>query len=734
MRITILFVWIIALITPVQASKIEGRVIDGTTTEKEPLPGVNVYWAGTTEGTVTDESGYFSISQNIKSNILVISSVGYNTDSIQVSKKGFVEVALRPGKMLDEVTIAERTRATTISRLDTRLSQQITTKELNRFACCNLSESFETNASVDVSYSDAVSGVKQIKMLGLDGRYSQLMLENIPILRGAESAFGLDYIPGTWMESIQVSKGTSAVKNGYESVTGQINIQYKEPSGTEKLHFYTYANQDGKVEANAGYTFKVSEKWKGSLLAHTATNFRELDINKDQFLDKPMASIGTFMNRWEYKGQKVESKIGLSYLAEERQGGQIDFDHNKSPDEQSAYGIGVDVEKIHAFSKIGFLLSRPSTSLGTIFSASSFERNAFYGDRTYNTNQYNLYANFIFQSYFINTSHTYNTGGSIVYDNENFELNDSKSSQEEAVPGVFFEYNYKPIEQLTFMAGMRYDYSTRYGGFETPRVHFRYAFPAYTTIRASAGKGYRTPNALNENTNVLASGRTIIYDDAEIEQEEAWNYGLSLVNDIPVFDRDLTISLEYFYTQFNNQLVVDLEQSRSEVHFYNLDGNAFAHSVQAELIYEIIERLDLTVAYRLNDVRSTYSGNLEKVPYVSRYKGLISAGYRTNMDKWIFDVTAQFHGQTRLPGAYENNAEQFGIDAPESYINMIAQITKNYKRWSFYVGAENLTDYTQKNAIVDVQNPNSNTFDASMVWGPLYGRMFYGGIKYILFD
>ncbi|MFO7864448.1 MAG: TonB-dependent receptor [Salinivirgaceae bacterium] len=614
------------------------------------------------------------------------------------------------------------------------MSQQITTKELNRFACCNLSESFETNASVDVSYSDAVSGVKQIKLLGLDGRYSQLMLENVPILRGAESAFGLDYIPGTWMESIQVSKGTSAVKNGYESVTGQINIQYKEPSGTEKLHFYTYANQDGKVEANAGYTFKINEKWKGSFLAHTATNFRELDMNDDQFLDKPMASIGTFMNRWEYKGQKVESKIGLSYLTEEREGGQIDFDHSKPASEQSAYGIGINVEKIHAFSKVGFLFNRPSTSLGTIFSASGFERNAFYGDRTYNTRQYNLYANFIFQSYIVNTNHTYNTGGSIVYDNEDFELNTIKSSQEEAVPGVFFEYNYKPIEQLTFMAGMRYDYSTRYGGFETPRAHFRYAFPAYTTIRASAGKGYRTPNALNENTNVLASGRAIIYDDAEIEQEEAWNYGLSIVNDIPVFDRDLTISLEYFYTQFDNQLVVDLEQSRSEVHFYNLDGNAFAHSIQAELMYEVIERLDLTVAYRLNDVRSTYSGNLEKVPYVSRYKGLISAGYRTNMDKWIFDITAQFHGQTRLPGAYENNAELFGIDAPESYINMIAQITKNYKRWSFYVGAENLTDYTQKNAIVDVQNPNSNTFDASMVWGPLYGRMFYGGIKYILFD
>lgn len=733
-----IFLGVLLSIHPIYGNPIKGKVLDGASNNsKAPLVGVNVYWAGSSQGTITDEQGQFSIPQPTGVHMLVFSFVGYQSDTLHVHGAKPIEIKLMPGKMLDEITVSERVRSTAISQLDPRLTQQISQQELTRFACCNLSESFETNASVDVSYSDAVSGVKQIKLLGLDGRYSQLMLENIPILRGAESAFGLDYIPGTWMQSIQVSKGTSAVKNGFESVTGQINIQFKEPSGDEKLHFYTYANMDGKVEANGAITFKVSEKWQSSLLAHTATHLREMDMNDDGFLDKPMTTIGTFMNRWEYRGDKMESKLGILYLKETREGGQTEYDHNKSANEQSTYGIGMDVQKIHLFSKAGFLFNRAHTSLGTIASLTNFERDAFYGNRTYNTNQYNAYANIIFQSYLSTTAHTYNVGASMVYDYEQFDMQlgtaPENKTVEEATPGIFVEYNYKPIEQLTIMAGMRLDYSTRFGTFETPRFNIRYAFPAYVTLRGSAGKGYRTPNAVNENTNLLATGRTFIFDETE-EQEEAWNFGLNMVNDFQLFGRDLTLSLEYFHTLFNNQLVVDLEQNNNEVHFYNLDGKAYAHSIQAELMYELIEQLDLTVAYRVNDVKSTYNGELKNAPFVSKYKGLISAGYATNMKKWQFDVTLQFHGQTRLPGSYEHNAESFGIDAPENFINMIAQITKNYRQWSFYVGAENLTNFVQKNAIIDVQNPFSNNFDASLVWGPLYGRMFYAGIKYMLYD
>ena len=536
------------------ATNVEGWIFDGgDSNKKTPLTGANVYWIGQTSGTITDQVGYFSLNKPEGAHMLVVSFVGYASDTIHVDGKKAIQHTLYPGAQLAEVTVTERVKATTISRLNPRLTQTISQKELTRFACCNLSESFETNASVDVSYSDAVSGVKQIRLLGLDGRYSQLMMENIPILRGAETAFGLDYIPGTWMESIQVSKGSSAVKNGYESMTGQIDIQFKEPFGDEKFHFYSYANQDGKVESNLGYAYEINEKWATSILLHGATHLREMDMNDDGFLDKPMTNIGTFLNRWNFQGEKVEGKFGIGYLAEERNGGQVDFDHDKSQQSQSAYGIGVDVERFNVFSKMGFLFGRPQTSLGTILSFNYFDRNSFYGNRVFNTEQVNLYGNFVFQTYLFNTKHSYNTGLSVMYDENNSLYQDSAFNNTNIVPGVFLEYNYKPTDKLTFMAGMRYDHSSQYNGFFTPRIHFKYRFLEYLTIRTSAGKGYRSAYAINENTGLLASSRVFAFEE-EIEQEEAWNYGASLVTDYPLLGRDVTFSLEYFYTQFENKL------------------------------------------------------------------------------------------------------------------------------------------------------------------------------------
>ena len=706
------------------AKTIEGWVYDHMT-QNSPLVGVNIYWSGTTDGTITNADGYFSLDQNSDIAILIFSYVGYQTDSVIVNNKTSIKVYLHPGAGINEVTVSERVNATNISKINPILTQNITSKELTKFACCNLSESFETNASVDVSYADAVSGIKQIKMLGLSGRYSQLMLENIPIIRGGETAFGLEYIPGTWMESIQVSKGTSAVKNGYESITGQININYQNPGNNEKLHFYFYANQDGRIESNAGINIDVNEYWSTNLLVHGGSNIRELDMNSDGFLDKPLSYNGNFLNRWNYKGEKVEAKLGVSFLTESRKGGQVGYNHSLTQQEQQLYGIGIDVNRLNAFSKVGFLFSRPNTSIGWITSVNYFERESFYGNNRLDVEQINIYSNLIYQSYIGNTTHTYNTGVSLVYDNNGEIFNGNSVGFKEYVPGVFLEYNYIPSEQFALLLGIRDDYSNLHGNFITPRAHAKYSFLAYVTIRMSAGKGYRTPTIISENAQYLATSKNFIISDKNI-QEEAWNYGISLFNEIPLGKRNATLTVEFFRTDFQNQLVVDLEQNKNEIHFYNLQGKSFANSFQIEVFYELFKRFELTGGFRLNDVQTDYNSELKTVPFISRYKGLMSGQYRTNLDKWQFDATIQFHGEQRL---LQNKGAS---NKSDEYINLIAQVTKNYRYWSFYVGAENLTNFTQKNAIIGVDNPFGNDFDASQIWGPLYGRMFYLGIKYNL--
>ncbi len=732
MKSLYIIVFSILIIIPVNAGNIKGKVLEKKNKESVPLVGVNIYWAGTTTGTISNQNGSFELPKPDNKNLLVFSYVGYNNDTIKVTDNNALEVFMTQGAELNEVVVAKRVASTSISKMDPLYVQKVTSKELERCACCNLSESFETNASVDVSYADAVSGVKQIQMLGLSGRYSQITMANIPVLRGAESAFGMEYVPGTWMESIQISKGSAAVKNGYESITGQINIQLKEPAGKEKMHFYLYGNQDGKTEGTFGYSFNLNEKWSTSLIVQGSGNFREMDMNNDGFLDKPLAKLGNIISQWNYKSDKYTSKFGISYVSESRKGGQKGYNHDISYLSQSLYGIEVDVKRFNAFAKNGFIFNRPSTSLGTIVSYNHFDRNSFYGQRTFDVTQQNFYANIIYQSYLIDTRHTYNAGISFVYDDNDAMFNGSteNTGYKETVPGAFAEYNYIPNNKFTFMLGLRYDHSSLFGAFITPRIHAKYNVGEITTVRASAGKGYRTPDGVSENSNFLASSKSFEFDES-IQQEEAWNYGISIVNEIPVGQKKLNVNLEFYRTDFENQLIVDLDRSSREVHFYNLDGKSFSNIFQIESSIELFKRFDFTAAYRVNDVQTTYNGTLAKTPFVNKYKGLLSGSYRTNLDKWQFDLTAQFNGKQRLPSTSDNSSANTRPDESENYTVLMAQVTKNYRNWSFYLGGENIGEFTQDNAIIDAENPFGDEFDASRVWGPLYGGMVYLGVKYI---
>lgn len=720
--------------TSIYAQQIQGEVRFANT--KELAPGVAVVWQGTSKGTYTDAEGKFVIEKPAGAHMLTFSFVGMETFTQHISDASYQKITLQPtAEVVEEVVVGGRRNSAGMSMLSPNAVQKITSEELARAACCNLSESFETNASVDVNYADAVSGVKQIQLLGLAGKYSQLTMNNVPILRGAESAFGLEYFPGTWINSIQVSKGTAAVKNGYESITGQINIDVKEPSGTERFFFNAYGNQDGKAELNVGYVAKLNEKLSTSLMVHANQNFRQLDMNEDGFLDKPMSDMLVLMNQWNYHGKVWESKFGFTYLTDQRQGGQTAFDHNRSSAEQAdVYGIDVDVNRFNVFAKNGFIFQRAATSIGTILSYNYFDRQSFYGRNIFDVTQQNFYGNFIYASYLFDTRHTYNIGASFNYDKNEaaFSQMSDYAGYEESVGGVFGEYTFMPSEQFTLLLGARYDYSSLYDGFFTPRLHAKYSIGETTSFRVSAGKGYRTPDVMSENSKYLASSKQFIFDSEEVKQEEAWNYGVSVVNNFQVNSRPLNLYLEYYRTDFTNQLVVDMEQNSHAVHFYNLDGKSYSNIFQIESNYELFRRLVLTAAYRYNDVQTTYAGELKETPFTNKYKGLLSANYSTNMNKWQFDFTAQFNGDQRLPSTGNNSTANQRTDYSDNYVVLLAQITKNYRNWSFYVGGENLNSYVQKDAIIAAESPFSADFDASRVWAPIYGRMFYAGVKYEL--
>jgi outer membrane receptor for ferrienterochelin and colicins len=735
MKIKILILILINIIIayPSFSQNIEGHVFEIDEKEnKQPLPGANVFWSGTSEGTATDADGYFKLKfPTEQTTRLIVSYIGYVNDTISLAPdQKTVEVMLDQNSTLKEVEITERGAGAHISRTDLIATQQITLGELKKAACCNLSESFETNASVDVNYSDAITGAKQIKLLGLSGKYSQLQAENVPNFQGLASTFGLSYVPGSWMESIQVSKGTSSVKNGYESITGQINVEYKKPTNKEKLYVNLYANHAGRLEANINSSIRVSPKWTTGVFGHFSEQSTLIDRNGDKFLDDPLFLQVNLFNRWNYHSDKMEGQFGVKFMNETRKGGQVDF-YSDEPADGQLYGTENKTNRLEAFSKTGFFLNRPNSSVGWINSYIYHNMNSFYGLNTYDGTQHHYYSNLMFQTYIKNTAHTVTTGISYVFDNYTEALNDSAFSRIEHVPGAFFEYSWVIPDKFTLLAGIRGDYDNLFGFFMTPRLHLKYNLTKSTVIRASAGKGSRTASVIAENLSMLASSRHFVIAE-KLKMERAWNYGVHLTQYITILGKEMSVNAEYYRTDFENQVIVDKEMDINHIMVYNLDGKSYANTYQVEVKYELIPRMDVTAAFRYNDVQVTMMNNLVREPLVNRYKGLFSVSYATNMRKWQFDLTSQFNGIARIPTTKDLPEEYRMEEYSPAYVILNAQVTKLYKRWEFYLGGENLTNYKQNNPIIAADDPFGPDFDATNIWGPVSGVKIYAGVRFLL--
>ncbi len=721
-------------------AQVQGTVKDNTGT---PIIGANILWMNGTTGTITNEEGHFSIDiPNNNERRLIISFIGYQNDTIRVTDTTQpLDIILNDGVELSEVNVVSRKMGTVKMRNSILNEDVLNGAELCRAACCNLGESFTTNPSVDVSYSDAATGAKQIKLLGLSGTYVQMLTENIPNYRGAAAPYGLGYVPGPWMHSIQVSKGTSSVKNGYEALTGQINVEFKKPQLEEAdwVALNLFASTAGRYEANADATIQFKNKWSTTLLAHYENETEAHDENKDGFLDVPQVEQYNFHNRWAYMGEKFVFQAGIKALSEERTSGQSAHHATTSGE---LYKVGIDTERYEAFTKSAYIFDREkNTNIALILSGSIHNQDATYGHKYYNVDQSNFYASLMFETEF-SPVHSLSTGLSFNHDGYDqeyeFPQNDQMCSHpsfvyaKENVVGAYAQYTLNLNDQWLMMAGIRGDHSSEHGFFITPRAHIKYSPNEYVNFRLSAGKGYRSHHVLAENNYLLSSSRTINIA-RDLDMEEAWNYGVSIASYIPLFGKTLNLNAEYYYTNFLNQVVVDMDSNPHEVSFYNLKGDSYSHVLQVEATYPFFEGFSLTAAYRLTDVKCTYGDRKLEKPLTSKYKGLLTASYQTPLGKWQFDATLQLNGGGRMPTPYSLNGKDLSWQKNyDSFEQLNLQVTRYFRNWSVYVGGENLTDFVQKNPIIGADNPWGNTFDSSMIWGPMHGRKVYIGVRWNL--
>jgi outer membrane receptor for ferrienterochelin and colicin len=644
---------------------------------------------------------------------------------------------------LKTVTVEGKRKGLKKSLSGTANTTLVTSKELLKAACCNLAESFETNPSIDVNFSDALTGTKQIKMLGLTSPYIMITEENIPSVRGASQAYGLSFTPGTWVESIQITKGAGSVVNGYESISGQINTELIKPCNDIPFFLNFYGSTDSRYELNTHFNKKISDKWATSLFVHGNTRVGKNDMNDDMFLDNPLGKQINIANRWHYSNPETGwvSFMNLRYMNDEKQTGELHFDPDRDKLTTNHWGSEINTERLDFTSKIGYVFKdMPYQSIGFQNAFTSHNQQSYFGLNQYDIKQQSFYSNLIFNSIINNTMHKFATGLNFTYDKYAEFVNLADVSRIDNSVGGFFEYTYDDTDKFSYILGGRLDYHNRLGVFFTPRLHVKYNPSEKSVIRFSAGRGKRAANIYAENQNLFASSRVFSFLDTNgkiygLNPEIAWNYGVSFTQNFLLFGKSADVGFDFYRTDFQNQAVVDVMNSPQQVLFYDLKGNSFANSFQLDFNLEIIKHLNLRTAYKYYDISTDYlSGSFQR-PLQAKHRFFGNIEYETHIvekgKQWKFDYTFNWLGKQQLPYTASNPEQDRFPEFSPSFAVMNAQITRTFSStFEMYIGGENIGNYRQEKAILGADNPFGSNFDTSIIYAPIFGQMYYAGLRF----
>lgn len=712
-----------------------GQSFKGTVSDSlgRPLPSARIVWllsaGGIGGGHYTDSLGRFSftLKNQPESVRAVVTAPNFFSDTIQL-QAGIPYSVVLAAKTLNAYELVVESFSTSLYTSKPQFIENIGSGELRRAACCNLSESFETNATVDVGFTDAVTGAKTIQLLGLDGRYVSITSEQLPSLRGLASAYGISYIPGPWMESIQISKGSGSVVNGFESMAGQINVELKKPETADRFYMNGFLNHLGRFETTVQHAEQINPRWSFLTLVHGDYFNMVTDRNVDGFLDIPFKKSVSGMHRWKFQGKRMESQFGAKVLAEQREGGTL------SAFQQPALGpifyAAASTIRAEAFGKTGFFFAgKPYQSLGLMASGTLHDQRGPIASRAYIGKEYSGYFNLVFQSRIGSDEHTFKTGASFLYDDVSEMLDSIGLQRKESVPGAFFEYTWKPLNALQVVAGGRVDLHNLFGVVPQPRFHLRWEPQCGYIFRLSGSRGFRSPNPFADRMGMLMTGRDITVDLPEWKPEITWTYGGGFQWVRALFGRDAQITLDFFETRFERQFVADREIS-GKLRMYYVEGKGFSRVAQANVSFFPLERFELRLGWKWQDVQAEFQGQLQDMPLIPEHRGVFTAGYNWKKIGFTLDATLQLMGPGRYPVVTDPGlSEPRPLTTPWFGI-ILLQMTKKLGPVEVYAGVENLADYRQENPLVDAANPNGNNFDAALVYAPIFGRTFYVGLHW----
>ena len=717
--------------------KVSGTILYKLKGDDYPLEGASVYWLNTNKGTITNFSGDFIIEKTQESDLLVISYIGFSSDTLKLKSSPIIHF-LKPddSNSLNEVTVQKKRKTIQKSYLAAQNIMKVSSEELLKAACCNLSESFETNPTIDVNFSDALTGTKQIKILGLESPYLMISEENIPMIRGASQAYGLTFIPGTWIESIQITKGVGSVVSGFESISGQINTELKKPFSDLPLFINLFGSQMGRLEANVHINKKVFDRISMGVYIHTNNNNDRMDQNQDTFLDRPLSNQINIMNRWQYTNPEkgLVSFFTWRYMQDQKQMGVLDFDPLKHAGSNTFWGSEIKTNRLDLSFKAGYVFpDLPYQSFGFQSAFSTHDQDSYYGLRIYDIYHESLYNNLLFSSIIGNTMNKFKVGVNFSYDRYVERVDNINYNRIDRSMGTFFEYTYNNNSDISFSGGLRFDNHNRMGTFITPRIHFRYNPLENFVLRISSGSGRKIANIFAENQRIFGTNRIInllqngsgVYG---LDPEIAWNYGLSIIRIFRFLGGDFELVADYYITNFKNQILIDWEES-NKISFYNLEGKSSSKSLQLGLDFSYREFLTLSAAYKNYIIKSNYNSGYLSKPLQPRNIIFFNTGLEStinNGSQWKWDLTINFIGDQRL---VKTIRDPENLSSPK-YNLLNSQITRVFSsKFEIYLGAENIGNYKQINPIISSENPFSTNFDSAQIYAPIFGRMIYSGLR-----
>ena len=761
-----------------------GKVVDAES--GQPLIGASLYWKNTTAGASTATDGSFSLKRVSGFETLVVDYIGYDVVEMLIDSRDMnnITIELQPSAVdIDEVVVEGQQRGNYAKTGGITRQEQISFAGLCKMACCSLAESFENSASVTVGYSDAISGARQIKMLGLAGTYTQILDENRPIMQGAGAAYGLSYTPGMWLNSIQVSKGVASVTAGHEAITGQINLEHRKPTDDERFFLNLYFDSELRPEINVSSAIPLTKDKSLStvIMAHGSLDTATHDMNNDGFVDMPKANQINVANKWLWQNAGgVQLRWGWKVVNENRVGGALGYKKNLydqmlADPLNTPYGSKIHNRNINAYAKLGIPIGYERTFTGDpndavqnniamILDYDNYLTDSYFGVNTVDVVENAFRFNATYAHYFTQRS-SLNAGVSAyarMMDNNYLQQSVAEDGVINAEwpfagkstliePGVFAEYTYNIEEKFSLVVGLRGDYSIVNGDYYyqsdklkgqflvTPRSHIRWSITPRTTLRASAGMGYRRQNLVTDNIWMMTTSRNIKITDLNDDMEAAATFGGSLSQTFRLAgDDQTTISFDYFRTQFFNTMIFDQETADNTILIYNSKGKSFTDNYQVDFNWTPFRGFDLFATFRYTNAKMTVERDGKEIlverPLTSRYKGLINIQYAVS--RWVFDVTAQLNGPVRLPELQGDMVA--AVEKPNLspiYPMFFAQVSYKISNLTLYLGCENIANYVQGHnghgqaPILGSDASYAEGFNSSAVWGPLMGRKFYIGLR-----